>query len=90
MLNLDMTEEHMKALERPSGFNAQSYLSKKQLRAFCGGVSASSIDLWIRTKGFPRPLKLSQTMPVWKIQEVIDWMENHPRKSITEPAVMGS
>lgn len=61
----------------------QAYLTKKQLRAFLGGIGASTINLWIKTRHFPEPRRLSQTMPLWKVGEVIEWVESQGQKQAT-------
>lgn len=57
------------------------YLTKKSLREFLGGVGRSTIDTWIKEKNFPKPIKLSQTMPLWRKAEIIDWVESFQEKT---------
>lgn len=57
------------------------YLTKKSLREFLGGIGASTIDNWIKEKNFPKPIKLSQTMPLWRRSDIINWVESFQEKT---------
>ena len=57
------------------------YLTKTAVRQFLGGVGRSTIDTWIKEKNFPKPIKLSQTMPIWRKAEIIDWVESFQEKT---------
>ena len=37
------------------------------------GLANSTIWSWINTKGFPKPIKLSPRVSVWRRSEVLAW-----------------
>lgn len=51
------------------------YLTKKELRRFLGGVGASTITDWMNKRDFPQPLRISQNMCIWRISDVVRWVE---------------
>ena len=38
-------------------------------------LAKSSINLWVAQSKFPKPISLSATVKVWKLQSVVDWIE---------------
>ena len=63
-----------------SGSNiSQGYLNKESLCSFLGGntkpLGKSTINDWMRTKNFPQPIRISQTLTIWRITDVIAWIE---------------
>jgi len=38
-------------------------------------LAKSSINLWVTQSRFPKPIVLSPTVKVWKLQDVSDWIE---------------
>ena len=57
------------------------YLNKSSLGVFLGGkekpLGKATINDWIKEKGFPKPIRLSQTLVLWRVSDVIQWVENH-------------
>lgn len=55
------------------------YLNKSSLCAFLGGTTKplgkSTINDWIKERGFPKPIRLSQTLALWRASDVIRWIE---------------
>ena len=55
------------------------YLNKSSLCAFLGGTTKplgkSTINGWMKEKGFPKPIRLSQTLALWRVSEVVQWVE---------------
>lgn len=55
------------------------YLNKSSLCAFLGGTTKplgkSTINDWIKERGFPKPIRLSQTLALWRISDVVQWIE---------------
>jgi len=39
------------------------------------GIAKSTVWKWIKTKGFPRPTRLSPRVSVWKMSEVDAWLD---------------
>jgi prophage regulatory protein len=39
-------------------------------------LAKSSINLWVTQSRFPKPIVLSPTVKVWKLQDVNDWIEH--------------
>lgn len=60
-----------------SSFDPNGFLTKKAVCAFLGGVGKSTINDWIKRKDFPRPLAISQTLKLWRKQDIIRWVETH-------------
>lgn len=55
------------------------YLNKSSLCVFLGGkekpLGKSTINDWMKVKNFPKPIRLSQTLVLWRISDVVQWME---------------
>lgn len=55
------------------------YLNKSSLCTFLGGTTKplgkSTINDWIKERGFPKPIRLSQTLALWRVSEVVQWVE---------------
>lgn len=55
------------------------YLNKSSLCVFLGGkekpLGKSAINDWMKVKNFPKPIRLSQTLVLWRISDVVQWME---------------
>ena len=39
-------------------------------------LAKSSINLWVTQSRFPKPIVLSPTVKVWKLQDISDWIEH--------------
>lgn len=59
--------------------NQAGYLNKASLCAFLGGkarpLGKSTINDWIKEKGFPKPIRVSQTLALWRVSDVVQWIE---------------
>ncbi|QKI88965.1 helix-turn-helix transcriptional regulator [Thiomicrorhabdus xiamenensis] len=57
-----------------------------RIRPMCktmlGGVNNSTIYRWIKTEGFPKPIKLSPSCSVWNIAEVQAWIDARKEMSV--------
>ena len=38
-------------------------------------LAKSSINIWVSQSKFPKPITLSATVKVWKLQDVSNWIE---------------
>jgi predicted DNA-binding transcriptional regulator AlpA len=59
-----------------------SYIEKNQLIRVndvkqLTSLGKSTIDLWSSTGKFPKPLILSPTVKVWRLKDVINWINSH-------------
>lgn len=61
------------------------YLTKTGLCAFLGGVGKSTISEWVRTRGFPKPIRLSQNLIIWRKSDVNKWVDSHEESPAEEP-----
>lgn len=41
------------------------------------GISSSTLYRLIKSGGFPAPVKLSERISIWRLDEVIIWLEKH-------------
>lgn len=39
-------------------------------------LAKSSINLWVAQSKFPKPITLSPTVKVWKLQDVSNWIDS--------------
>ena len=39
-------------------------------------IPKSTIWLWVKEERFPKPIKLSQRVTVWKESDIDEWMES--------------
>jgi prophage regulatory protein len=39
-------------------------------------LAKSTINLWVAQGKFPKPITLSPTIKVWKVQQIIDWIDS--------------
>ena len=62
---------------------AKKYLAQKHQYIRIEEVSAlttlakTTINLWVSQRKFLAPISLSPTVKIWKLQDVIDWVESH-------------
>jgi prophage regulatory protein len=40
-------------------------------------LGKSTINLWVAQGKFPKPLTLSATIKVWRLKDVVDWIDEH-------------
>ena len=40
-------------------------------------LAKSTINLWVAQGRFPKPIMLSATIKVWRIQQLSDWIDTH-------------
>jgi len=43
-------------------------------------LAKSSINLWVAQSKFPKPMILSATVKVWKLQDINQWIDDHSAK----------
>jgi predicted DNA-binding transcriptional regulator AlpA len=53
-------------------------------KSMLGGVNRSTVYRWIKTEGFPKPIKLSPSCSVWSISEVQAWLDSRQRGASVE------
>ena len=62
-----------------TGNETAGYLNKASLSVFLGGkerpLGKSTINDWMKVKHFSKPIRLSQTLVLWRISDVVQWME---------------
>ena len=63
----------------PINNQTSGYLNKSSLCVFLGGkekpLGKSTIHDWMKEMGFPKPIRLSQTLALWRVSEVVQWVE---------------
>ena len=55
------------------------YITRTQLAEELG-VSIATIRNWSKQRGFPDPLPQSRKVPIYKISELVSWLEGEGRK----------
>jgi prophage regulatory protein len=45
-------------------------------------LAKSSINLWVSQGKFVKPITLSPTVKVWKLQDVLSWIDSHASSNI--------
>jgi prophage regulatory protein len=40
-------------------------------------IAKSTINLWVAQGKFPKPMTLSPTIKVWRVQELLEWIDEH-------------
>jgi prophage regulatory protein len=40
-------------------------------------IAKSTINLWVAQGKFPKPITLSPTIKVWRVQELLEWIDAH-------------
>ena len=52
-------------------------------------LAKSTINLWVAQGKFPKPLLLSPTIKVWRLQQLEDWVDAHTAalSDATEPSM---
>jgi predicted DNA-binding transcriptional regulator AlpA len=63
-----------RTIKFPPGIDPESYLRLPQILGIIP-VSASTVWYWVRHGKFPKPIKLSRQVTVWKRTEVMAWLE---------------
>jgi prophage regulatory protein len=54
--------------------NANQLLRIKEVSDLTS-IAKSTINLWVVQGKFPKPITLSATIKVWKMQQLLDWIE---------------
>jgi prophage regulatory protein len=57
--------------------NTNQLLRIKEVSDFTS-IAKSTINLWVTQGKFPRPIVLSPTIKVWRMQQLLDWIESQP------------
>ncbi|WP_290372165.1 AlpA family phage regulatory protein [uncultured Parasutterella sp.] len=85
-----MTNDTAGAGNAPAINETAGYLTKGSLCAFLGGkdkpLGKSTINDWIKKAGFPKPIRLSQTLILWRLSEVVTWVEERAAANSKEGA----
>ena len=55
--------------------NTNQLLRIKEVSDFTS-IAKSTINLWVTQGKFPRPIVLSPTIKVWRMQQLLDWIES--------------
>ncbi|MCD8340399.1 MAG: AlpA family phage regulatory protein [Burkholderiales bacterium] len=78
----------MNKKEKNRQSNAQpsvGWLSKKSLRIYLGGpecpLSRNTIYGWMKTQDFPEPIYISHQFPIWRKEDVDEWLASRQQKS---------
>ena len=61
--------------------NTNQLLRIKEVSDFTS-IAKSTINLWVAQGKFPKPIALSPTIKVWKIQQLLDWIDE---QAISQP-----
>lgn len=73
-----------------ASYFSSGYLNKASLCSFLGGkekpLGKSTINDWIKKAGFPKPIRLSQTLVLWRLSEVVTWVEERAAANSNEGA----
>ena len=54
--------------------NNNQLLRIKEVSDFTS-IAKSTINLWVAQGKFPKPITLSPTIKVWRLQQLLDWIE---------------
>lgn len=56
--------------------NNNQLLRIKEVSDFTS-IAKSTINLWVAQGKFPKPITLSPTIKVWRVQQLLEWIEQH-------------
>jgi predicted DNA-binding transcriptional regulator AlpA len=64
---------------------AEGFVRQAQLLT-PGPISWSSATLWrkVRSGDFPAPIKLSERITAWRVEDIRDWINNQGHKTASE------
>ena len=48
-------------------------------------LAKSTINLWVAQGKFPKPILLSPTIKVWRLQQLHEWVDVHSGSTAAEP-----
>ena len=73
-----MTDQATPALPA-TGFLRQSHLLGNPAKGILPLIPFSAATLWrkVKAKKFPEPVKLSDNVTAWRVEDVRAWIENH-------------
>jgi prophage regulatory protein len=54
--------------------NNNQLLRIKEVSDFTS-IGKSTINLWVAQGKFPKPISLSPTIKVWRVQQLLEWIE---------------
>jgi predicted DNA-binding transcriptional regulator AlpA len=52
-------------------------LRTKALLEYCGGIGRTTLHVWRRDKGFPRPIEVSRRLKLFRKAEVDAWLAQY-------------
>jgi prophage regulatory protein len=50
-------------------------------------IAKSTINLWVAQGKFPKPIALSPTIKVWRVQQLLDWIDS--QSTVDRSAIHG-
>lgn len=53
-----------------------AFFSMREVQAFLGGKSRSSVYRWIAAGEFPQPIKIGGNSSVWSLEDLIEWRDS--------------
>ena len=62
--------------------NSNQLLRIKEVSNFTS-IAKSTINLWVAQGKFPKPIALSPTIKVWRLQQLHEWIDLHSGKCIS-------
>jgi len=62
-----------------TGYLRQSHLLGNAAKGILPMIPFSAATLWrkVKAKQFPEPVKLSENVTAWRVEDVRAWIENH-------------
>lgn len=62
--------------------NTNQLLRIKEVSGFTS-IAKSTINLWVAQGKFPKPIALSPTIKVWRVQQLLDWIDTQSLNSVS-------
>ena len=70
--------------KQPQGTHTDAQLLRINDVATLTTLSKSCINLWVSLDKFPEPITLCPTVKVWRLKDILDWIEEQSLKSSVE------
>ena len=66
--------------------NDTEYLPLSGVCKMLGGAGKSTVRTWIKTRNFPKPIRISQKSALYRRSDVVAWMETQAANAQAEGA----
>ena len=68
----------------PAWTQGDFFIPSKDVRRRLGNISKMTLFRWRKRERFPEPFYITPQKPLWRLSEILAWVERHPTKAPEE------